>query len=89
MTQLELAVAIPSFIGSLTSCLATTIFAVLYYLFPPERHFRQALVVNLLLAGPFPSFSCLGDTFTNLNGSRLDQLSQQHNLRRHRTFKKT
>ncbi|CZT18616.1 uncharacterized protein RCC_04460 [Ramularia collo-cygni] len=50
MPHLELAVAVPSFIGSLTSCLATTIFGVLYFIYPPERHFRQALVVNLLLA---------------------------------------
>ena len=48
---LQLVVAIPTFVCSLLSFTASTTFAVFYILFPPERHFRQALIVNLLIAG--------------------------------------
>lgn len=51
MPQLSLVVAVPTFVCSLLSFLASSIFAVFYILYPPERHFRQALVVNLLIAG--------------------------------------
>ncbi|EGP87642.1 uncharacterized protein MYCGRDRAFT_109455 [Zymoseptoria tritici IPO323] len=47
---LHLEVAIPTLVGSALSCIATTIVAVLYILFPPEWHFRQALILNLLIA---------------------------------------
>lgn len=48
---LQLVVAIPTFVCSCLSLLASTTFAVFYLIFPPERHFRQALIVNLLIAG--------------------------------------
>ncbi|CAK4033788.1 Hypothetical predicted protein [Lecanosticta acicola] len=48
---LQLVIAVPTFICSLLSLLASTTFAILYILYPPERHFRQALIVNLLIAG--------------------------------------
>jgi len=48
---LQLVVAIPTFVCSFLSLLADTTFAVFYMIFPPERHFRQALIVNLLVAG--------------------------------------
>ncbi|KAK4505843.1 hypothetical protein PRZ48_003808 [Zasmidium cellare] len=47
---LLLVVAIPTFICSLLSLIADTIFAVFYWALPPERHYRQALIVNLLIA---------------------------------------
>lgn len=49
--QLNLTIAIPTFVCSLLSFLASSTFAIFYILFPPERHFRQALIVNLLIAG--------------------------------------
>lgn len=51
MPALSLVVAVPTFICSLLSLMASCVFALFYILYPPERHFRQALVVNLLLAG--------------------------------------
>ncbi|KAF7190537.1 hypothetical protein HII31_08251 [Pseudocercospora fuligena] len=47
---LSLVVAIPTFVCSLLSFLADATFVVFYLIFPPERHFRQALIVNLLAA---------------------------------------
>ncbi|EME45134.1 hypothetical protein DOTSEDRAFT_127749 [Dothistroma septosporum NZE10] len=47
---LQLVVAIPTFVCSCLSLLASTTFAIFYLIFPPERHFRQALIVNLLVA---------------------------------------
>ncbi|EME83467.1 uncharacterized protein MYCFIDRAFT_164643 [Pseudocercospora fijiensis CIRAD86] len=48
---LSLVVAIPTFVCSLLSLVADATFVVFYVIFPPERHFRQALIVNLLAAG--------------------------------------
>jgi hypothetical protein len=50
---LHLEVAIPTFVGSALSCLATTCLGILYILFPPKKHIRQALILNLLTAGMF------------------------------------
>lgn len=48
---LELAVAIPTFIGSLMTFLATSTAIVFHIIYPPSRHFRHALIINLLVAG--------------------------------------
>ncbi|KAF2212753.1 hypothetical protein CERZMDRAFT_97248 [Cercospora zeae-maydis SCOH1-5] len=48
--MVPLEVAIPTFVCSCLSFLASSVFAVFYFLYPPERHFRQALIVNLLVA---------------------------------------
>jgi hypothetical protein len=48
---IELAVAIPTFIGSLLSFLATSIAIIFHIISPPSRHFRHALIINLLVAG--------------------------------------
>lgn len=48
---IEKAVAIPTFIGSLLSFLATSTAIVFHIMFPPSRHFRHALIINLLVAG--------------------------------------
>lgn len=45
------AVAIPTFTGSLLSFLATSTALLLHTVTPPKRHFRHALILNLLLAG--------------------------------------
>lgn len=48
---IEAAVAIPTFIGSLLSFLATSTAIVFHVISPPSRHFRHALIINLLVAG--------------------------------------
>lgn len=52
---IEKAVAIPTFIGSLASFLATSTAIVFHIMYPPTRHFRHALIINLLVAGKPPS----------------------------------
>lgn len=49
--MLVLAAAVPTFVCSALSFMASTTFAIFYVLYPPERHFRQALIVNLLISG--------------------------------------
>ncbi|PHH67532.1 hypothetical protein CDD82_1388 [Ophiocordyceps australis] len=46
----DLAIAVPTFIGSLLSFLATSVAIVLHFISPPKRHFRHALIINLLVA---------------------------------------
>ncbi|KAF2771612.1 hypothetical protein EJ03DRAFT_349237 [Teratosphaeria nubilosa] len=48
--HLPLWVSLPTFVCSLLSFLADLASAVSYFVAPPERHFRQALIFNLLLA---------------------------------------
>ncbi|KAM3414841.1 hypothetical protein BST61_g9985 [Cercospora zeina] len=48
--MVPLEVAVPTFMCSCLSFLASSVFGVFYILYPPERHFRQALIVNLLVA---------------------------------------
>ncbi|CAK1368225.1 hypothetical protein CB0940_11098 [Cercospora beticola] len=48
--MVPLEAAIPTFICSCLSFLASTVFGIFYILYPPERHFRQALIVNLLVS---------------------------------------
>lgn len=47
----NLVIAIPTFIGSLASFIATTVVIVLHIFIPPKRHFRHALILSLLIAG--------------------------------------
>ena len=51
----------PTLLCSIISFLATTSFGLLYLRYPPSRHYRQALVCNLLVAGKFGNhfLSCL------------------------------
>lgn len=49
--MLSLATAVPTFVCSSLSFIASSIFAVSYIMYPPERHFRQAMIVNLLVSG--------------------------------------
>ncbi|KAF4589104.1 hypothetical protein GQ602_002993 [Ophiocordyceps camponoti-floridani] len=45
-----MAIAVPTFIGSLLSFLATLVALGFHFYSPPRRHFRHALVINLLVA---------------------------------------
>ncbi|ODA77333.1 hypothetical protein RJ55_06961 [Drechmeria coniospora] len=49
-TNIHLIVAIPTLIGSLLSFLANFTALLLHILYPPQRHFRHALIVNLFIA---------------------------------------
>lgn len=49
--NLDLAIAVPTFIGSLLSFVATSAAIVMHIVNPPKRHFRHALIINLLVAG--------------------------------------
>ncbi|KAK5112251.1 hypothetical protein LTR62_004412 [Meristemomyces frigidus] len=50
MPTTSLGVGIPTLIGSIVSFLSCTVFAIIYIVFPPKRHYRQILICNLLLA---------------------------------------
>lgn len=50
-SNIDMVVAIPTFIGSLLSFLATSSAIVLHVVAPPKQHFRHALIMNLLVAG--------------------------------------
>lgn len=50
-TKIDYVIAIPTFIGSLLSFLASAVAIVLQIARPPRRHFRHALIVNLLISG--------------------------------------
>ncbi|KEY73088.1 hypothetical protein S7711_09586 [Stachybotrys chartarum IBT 7711] len=47
---IDYAIAVPTFIGSLLSCLGSAIAIALQIARPPARHFRHTLIVNLLAA---------------------------------------
>jgi hypothetical protein len=49
--KLDLAVSIPTFVGSSLSFLAASTVLLLQLIYPPGRHFRHALIVNLLISG--------------------------------------
>ncbi|KJZ68280.1 hypothetical protein HIM_12329 [Hirsutella minnesotensis 3608] len=48
--SIDLVVAVPTFIGSFLSFMATSVAMMLHVLSPPKRHFRHALIINLLVA---------------------------------------
>ncbi|XP_044716430.1 G protein-coupled glucose receptor regulating gpa2 domain-containing protein [Hirsutella rhossiliensis] len=48
--SIDLAIAVPTFIGSLLSVVATAVAISLHIVNPPKRHFRHALIINLLAA---------------------------------------
>lgn len=49
--KLQLVVILPTLTGSLLSFLATAAAIIGHFVFPPGRHFRHALILNLLVAG--------------------------------------
>ncbi|KJZ77662.1 hypothetical protein HIM_02839 [Hirsutella minnesotensis 3608] len=48
--SIDLVVAVPTFVGSVLSFAATSVAMMLHMLNPPKRHFRHALILNLLVA---------------------------------------
>jgi hypothetical protein len=52
--DIDYATALPTFIGSLLSFLASGTAIVFQAIRPPQRHFRHSLIVNLLVAGMIP-----------------------------------
>ena len=44
-------ITVPTFVGSVLSFLATSSALALHVAFPPKRHFRHALIINLMIAG--------------------------------------
>lgn len=51
----NLSISVPTLVGSLLSCTASFLALCLHAIVPPpRRHFRHALIVNLLLAGRTP-----------------------------------
>ena len=50
-SPVELGVSIPTLVGSLMSFVASLVVIGLHIVFPPKRHFRHALIINLLVAG--------------------------------------
>ncbi|WAO82859.1 Git3 domain-containing protein [Fusarium falciforme] len=57
-------IAIPTFMGSLLSFLATSIAIVLHVVIPPKRHFRHALIINLLVAAWSDFMNSLNNTIS-------------------------
>ena len=53
--MLDLAVAIPTFIGSFLSMLAAGFIFMCYVVLPSQKHFRHTLILNLACAGTFSS----------------------------------
>ncbi|VUC23762.1 unnamed protein product [Clonostachys rosea] len=60
-TKIDNVIAIPTFIGSLLSFLASAVAIILQIVRPPRRHFRHALIVNLLISDCINS---LGNTIS-------------------------
>ena len=48
---LSIAITVPTLVGSCLSFTASSAVIISYILFPPQRHFRHALILNLLVAG--------------------------------------
>jgi hypothetical protein len=71
----DLVVAIPTFIGSLLSFLASLTVIVLQVANPPRRHFRHSIIINLLASGAAASPQAL-DLFSPLYSHwRTDRLT--------------
>ncbi|KAG5920848.1 hypothetical protein E4U42_006059 [Claviceps africana] len=70
--QLVHSTAIPTFVGSALSFVASSTALVLHMTLPPKRHFRHALILNLLVA------DCLNSLNNTISG--LAVLSAGHTL---------
>lgn len=49
--MLDLALAVPTLVGSILSMFAAGIIFLCYLILPPQRHFRHTLILNLAAAG--------------------------------------
>ncbi|KAK8110141.1 uncharacterized protein PG998_006598 [Apiospora kogelbergensis] len=76
MSSINLAVAIPTLVGSILSLLATSIALVAHVVAPPGRHFRHALILNLLIADGINSLNnSISGIFTMINLNKPEPLS--------------
>ncbi|KAK8101990.1 hypothetical protein PG999_012364 [Apiospora kogelbergensis] len=76
MSSINLAVAIPTLVGSILSLLATSIALVAHVVAPPGRHFRHALILNLLIADGINSLNnSISGIFTMINLDKPEPLS--------------
>ncbi|KAF7510309.1 hypothetical protein GJ744_006805 [Endocarpon pusillum] len=72
----SIAITIPTLVGSCLSCIASSTVIVSYVLFPPKRHFRHALIVNLLVADFINSFNhTVSGSFSLANRHKAQPLS--------------
>ncbi|KAK8017893.1 hypothetical protein PG993_014219 [Apiospora rasikravindrae] len=76
MPPINLAVAIPTLAGSILSLLATSVALVAHVVAPPGRHFRHALILNLLIADGMNSMNnSISGVITMLNYQKAEPLS--------------
>ncbi len=76
--MLDLAVAIPTLVGSILSMFAAGFIFLCYIILPPKRHFRHILILNLAFAGEFTIVSRAGAL--QMNCYRLFQRSKQQHF---------
>lgn len=76
----NLSISIPTLTGSVLSCVASFFALCLHVIVPPpRRHFRHALIVNLLVAGR--SINSIRRMRLPNSKRRLHQQSQQYSVR--------
>ncbi|KAK6835161.1 hypothetical protein PG987_009855 [Apiospora arundinis] len=76
MAPINLAVAIPTLVGSILSFLATSTALVAHIIAPPGRHFRHALILNLFIADGMNSLNnSISGIITMLNLNKPEPLS--------------
>ncbi|KAK7965731.1 uncharacterized protein PG986_000008 [Apiospora aurea] len=76
MSPIKLAVAIPTLTGSILSLLATSVALIAHVVAPPGRHFRHALIINLLIADGMNSMNnSISGVITMLNYQKREPLS--------------
>ncbi|KAK8137410.1 hypothetical protein PG984_002903 [Apiospora sp. TS-2023a] len=76
MSPINLAVAIPTLAGSILSLLADSVALIAHVVAPPGRHFRHALILNLLIADTINSLNnSISGVVTMLNLEKPEPLS--------------
>lgn len=60
--MLDLAVAIPTLVGSVLSMFAAGSIFLCYLVLPPQRHFRHTLILNLAAAGEWFKISSMRES---------------------------
>lgn len=77
--MLDLAVVIPTLVGSIFSVLAAGPVFVFYLVLPLPKHFRHTLILNLAAAGKLPTRPFL-EIQPFANSSRFSERTQQFHL---------
>jgi hypothetical protein len=83
--MLDLAVAVPTLVGSILSMFAAGFIFLCYLILPPQRHFRHTLILNLAAAGkanPKFVFSLVVDLFTDFINATNNTVSGIYALTR-------